>query len=92
MKISPVSTFSTKSTNIRMNNFTKRENPIQQPTDSVSFRGIKNAVKGAGILGVVGAVTGAVLSGGTSIIPTIIYFAACDAVVGGAIGAHIEDD
>ena len=63
---------------------------------NISFNGWKGAAKGAGILGaigaVTGAVTGAVLTGGASIIPTILYFAGADAVTGAMIGHTLEEE
>lgn len=66
--------------------------PIEQPQqDTVNFKGIKGAAKGATVLGVLGAITGAVLSGGTSVIATAIYFGVCNGVVGASLGHHFED-
>ena len=60
--------------------------------DAVNFKGIKNAVKGAGILGIAGAIVGAICSGGTSILPTIAYFADCNAGIGAALGSQVDDN
>ena len=92
MKILPVTSFNTKTTNIMPRSTARFDSPAQQGTDSVSFKGAKNALKGAGIFGAIGAVTGAVISGGATLIPAIIYFAACDGLIGGIIGANIDDN
>lgn len=66
-----------------------KTNELKQ--DEVSFKGAKNALKGAGILGIAGAVVGAICSGGVSIIPTMIYFGVCNAAIGAMGGSQIDD-
>jgi hypothetical protein len=66
--------------------------PIQTQTDSVSFKGTKNAIKGAAILGVAGAIVGAIVSGGASIVPTMIYFGTCNGIIGAAAGSGVDDN
>ncbi len=74
-------------------NFKENETKTNNlPQDTVSFKGVKNALKGAGILGIAGAVVGAICSGGVSIIPTMIYFGACNGLIGAAAGSQLEDD
>ena len=65
---------------------------LNQSSDSVSFKGWESAAKGAKVMGILGAVAGAIVSGGTSVIPTMIYFAACNGIIGAFAGHHIEEE
>ena len=64
----------------------------QLQADTVSFKGSKNAVKGFCGLGILRAGVGAIVSGGTSLLPTIAYFAITNGLIGAAAGAQLEDD
>lgn len=94
MRINPVSVMSVKQNYAIQKKAVKQEahSSLTKSSDSVAFKGWGGAAKGASVMGVLGAVAGAIVSGGTSVIPTIIYFAACNGIIGAFAGHHIEEN
>ena len=94
MRISPISVMPANQSYTIQKKAVKSESvpSFNQSSDSVSFKGWRGAGKGFTVMGALGAIAGAIVSGGTSVIPTIIYFAACNGAIGAFAGHHIEEE
>ncbi len=80
--------------NVRKHAPVKRDVPEQgcPNGDCVSFKGWSGALKGFGVLGTLGAVVGAVVSGGTLIVPTMLYFGVTNGAIGAVVGHDMEEN
>lgn len=69
------------------------KNHLEQPQqDTVNFKGLGGILKGGTALGILGLATGAIVSGGTSVLATALYFGISNFIMGGFIGHHIEEN